>query len=534
MGNIWMPAPVTTGAAQNTRLEINYVAASEAATPLTETIPVPGVTIRLAPLTTLPAVPGSVVFDWMGLRYSDNGQGVIFRGSPAVQSGTMDYETCTAHLTDWTVGPNPQTVTLRRLWTRRALWTTAVVYGRTLSAPVKPGAGGLVLTATDMGGTLITATAQASGEITGDQAWGAIDFASGAFQIMFGEFVADSALTAAEKAEWWYDVADVGAVRPAQVWRPRPVDPSSLRYNAVTYVHLPIESDLMGVTPERLAADGRAVFVRPGMYVVIGLTITSAAFAPQLGSTYSVGHTLLSSIDVLDANGSGQVASGYTVNLDAGTVTFSSLAGWPAQVVVRGRAEVYRQVQDVRINGDVTLTTPVGRAFPAGAVFSTAARFGSRQAYVERSFDQQAWDAVSWSNTPVGNAAPASYNFTGHPLELSNLGAITERWALRFRSDGVTFDLIGQNMGQIASGTVNTDFSPTNRQADNAPYFTLRALGWGAGWGAGNVLFIHTQGAEMSLGVIRSTNPGSSAGVEYSAVLSIRGDVDRPPSNPFP
>jgi hypothetical protein len=518
-------------------VQVEYVPVGAASSPLSEDKPAASVAIRLTPSGSLPAVPGSVRFVWMGQTYTDNGAGLIFRGAagvdPGVQSGTMDYANCTAHLYDWVVGSNPTTVTVQRLWTRRQLWTTGVIYGRTASAPVKPGAGGLVLTAADMAGDTLTATVDSTGEISGDQVVGAIDFATGAFQIMFGELVLDSALTAKEKAEWWYDVADVGAVEAGKVWRPRAVDPTSLRYNAVTYVYLPIEAELMGITPERLPPDGRMPFVRPGMYAVIGLTIDVPAFTPTAGTTINLGHTLLSSIDVLDAAGTGQVATGYTVDLDAGTLTITSIFGWPAQVTVRGRAEVYRRVQDVTVDGRVRLTTPIGRAFPAGAVLSTAARFGNKLAYVERAFDQQAFDGVTWANVVTGNGATGSYDFTGHPVEMNNRGAVTERFALKFRNDATTFDLIGEHLGQIASGTVNTDFSPPNAQADNAPYLTLRALGWGAGWVPGNTLFIHTQGAEMSLGVIRSTNPGSSAGIDYSAVLEIRGDKDRPPSNPF-
>lgn len=518
-------------------VQVEYVPVGAASSPLSEDKPAASVVIRLTPSGNLPAVPGSVRFVWMGQTYTDNGAGLIFRGAdgvdPGVQSGTLDYANCTAHLYDWVVGSNPTTVTVQRLWTRRQLWTTGVIYGRTASAPVKPGAGGLVLTAADMAGDTLTASVDSTGEISGDQVVGAIDFATGAFQIMFGELVLDSALTAKEKAEWWYDVADVGTVEAGKVWRPRAVDPTSLRYSAVTYVYLPIEAELMGITPERLPPDGRMPFVRPGMYAVIGLTIDVPAFTPTAGTTINLGHTLLSSLDVLDAAGTGQVATGYTVDLDAGTMTITDITGWPAQVTVRGRAEVYRRVQDVTVDGRVRLTTPIGRAFPAGAVLSTAARFGNKLAYVERAFDQQLFDGVTWANVVTGSGATGSYDFTGHPVEMNNRGAVTERFALKFRNDAVTFDLIGEHLGQIASGTVNEDFSPPNAQADNAPYLTLRALGWGAGWVPGNTLFIHTQGAEMSLGVIRSTNPGSSAGIDYSAVLEIRGDKDRPPSNPF-
>lgn len=515
---------------------VEYVPSGAASAPLTESKPAASVSIRLAPSSALPAVPGSVLFTWMGQDYSDNGQGLIFRSVGAgadVESGTMDYATCTAILDDWVVGPNPQTVTLKRLWTRRQRWTTGVIYGRTASAPVKPGPGGMTLTATDTAGGSVTATVDATGEISGGQAMGAIDFATGAYQVMFGEFVLDGALTAAEKAEWWYSAADVGAVQAGKIWRPRAIDPTSLRYNAVTYIYLPIDPELMGIAPERLPPDGRMPFARPGDVAVIGLTIAGSAFAPAAGMTINIGHTLLSSIDVLDAAGTGQVSTGYTVDLDAGTLTINSIVGWPAQVIVRGRAEVSRVVQLATVDGRVRLTTPIGRAFPVGAVLSTAVRFGNKQAYVARTFDQQLFDGVTWANVVTGNVAGASYDFTGHPVAMSNRGAVTERWALKFRNDAVTFDLIGEHLGQIATGTVNENFSPPNPQADNTPYFTLAALGWGNGWSAGNTLFIHTVGAEMSVGVIRSTTPGVSASVNYSAVLSIRGDKDRPPSNPF-
>ena len=176
---------------------------------------------------------------------------------------------------------------------------------------------------------------------------------------------------------------------------------------------------------------------------------------------------------------------------------------------------------------------PVGRGFPIGAVLSTAVRYGNKQAFVAREFDQGSWDGTTWLDTLSGPAAAGTYNANGHPIEVNNRGTVTERWALRFRNDATTFDLIGEHLGQIASGTVNADFSPPNLQADSAAYFTLRALGWGNGWVPGNTYFIHTEGAETPLGVIRSTNPGSSSATSYSALLEIRGDKDRAPSNPF-
>lgn len=139
---------------------------------------------------------------------------------------------------------------------------------------------------------------------------------------------------------------------------------------------------------------------------------------------------------------------------------------------------------------------------------------------------------MTWADARDGAEALGNYDVNGYPVEVNNRGAITERWALRFRADGQTFDLIGKHMGLIASGVINADFSPVN-PASGTPYFTLRAAGWGGGWVAGNVLFIHTVGAEMPFAFIRSVSPGDPTATEYRALLAVRGSGDQPPSNPF-
>ena len=181
----------------------------------------------------------------------------------------------------------------------------------------------------------------------------------------------------------------------------------------------------------------------------------------------------------------------------------------------------------------VTLTQPVGADFDEGAVFSTALRQGDRFARVKRIYDQQSWDGTTWHDDLYGNQAAAGYDATNYPISVSNLGAITERWALRFRANAQEFDLIGQHLGQIAAGSINEDFSPMNAAA-NAPYFTIRAAGWGSGWTAGNVLFIDTEGAEAAIDLVRCVQPSSPAGLEDSFLIVQRGGVDRPPSTSYP
>ncbi len=503
---------------------------------VTQTYTPPAVTFDLAPYTNQRIVPGSVQFRWMGQTYVDF-EGRIYRDrtgiNPGILSGTIDYALGTVLMSDYVVGgTGPADFQLQSLWTQAQDWNTASVFFNTESAPLRPGPGGLVLTVVDTRGNTLTANVNAQGGITGPHMWGSVDFSRGGVQLQFGDFVLDADLTAEEKAEWWYSASDVGAVEPGKVWRPWPVDPATMRYSAVSYIYLPVDASLMGIDPAALPPDGRVPFARPGDTCVIGFTHGGPAFTPSVGQNYNVGHQRLSFVQVLDSVTGEEIRTGYTHDLDAGTLTFTDLTEYPSQVKVVGRTEVYRQIAEVRIDGKVRLTQPIGYAFPVDAVFSTALRQGDRFARVTRVYDQASWTGTKWYDgvdPEVGEAA-ANYNANGHPIELNNRGAITERWAMRLKTGGTTFDLYGQHLGLIASGSINEDFSPMHGAA-GVPYFTVRAAGWGSGWAAGNTVFFDTVGAEFPIDLVRTVQPSSPAGIDDNFWLVQRGDVDRPPSS---
>lgn len=502
-----------------------------------QTFTPPSVVLDLCPYTSHRVVPGSVRFLWMGAAYEDF-EGVLYRGrtelDPGIASGSMDYAEGTARMWDYVVGGSgPTDFLLQSLWTYAGQWSTASLFFNTEAAPLRAGAGGFVLTVVDAGGSTLTANVAPTGSITGSHMLGRIDFARGGVELQFGDFVLDADLTPEQKAEWWYSAADVGAVQADKIWRPWPVDPTTLRYSCVSYIYLPVDVSLMGLDPAALPADGRVAFARPGDTCVVGITHGGVEFTPSL-STYDTGHERLSFVQVIDAATGAEILEGYTADLDAGTVTFTDLTDYPAQIKVVARTEVYRQIAEVRIDGKVRLTQPIGYAFPEGAVFSTALRFGDRFARVSRVYDQASWDGTTWHDgvEPDKGQAVASYDNTNHPVEVSNRGAITERWALRIRSGGTQFDLIGQHLGQIANGSIGADFSPMNVAA-GVPYMTIRAAGWGAGWVAGNVLFIDTVGAEAPVDCVRCTQPGSPAGLDDSCWIVQRGDGASEPEHGF-
>jgi hypothetical protein len=140
-------------------------------------------------------------------------------------------------------------------------------------------------------------------------------------------------------------------------------------------------------------------------------------------------------------------------------------------------------------------------------------------------FDQATWDNVTFSDVP-GTAAPGTYNTTGFPFVVTNAGALTERWALKFKTT-LTFDIIGEHVGNIGEGSINTITSPVN-PITGQPYFTIAVGGWGGGWAGGNIVRFNTVGAMFPVWMVRTVQQGPEAAEDYSFLTIVRGDVDNP------
>ena len=139
-------------------------------------------------------------------------------------------------------------------------------------------------------------------------------------------------------------------------------------------------------------------------------------------------------------------------------------------------------------------------------------------------FVQASWSDV-FNDSATGASVSANYNDTLYPIDVTNNGAIQERWAIVFTSN-TAFRIIGEYSGQIATGTVNNDCSPIN-PVTNAPYFTIKALGWGSGWVNGNVLRFDTKAATYPIWCIRTVKPSEPSVLSDSAQFMFIGDIDR-------
>ena len=469
-----------------------------------------------------PVVPGSVVLlPASGQPWSDDGQGTLRVLTPAgfVTRGTLNYATARVALTSWTPG---NANTLRRvscITTLGDALSSAYVF-RTASSPLRPGS--LTVQVPRASGGVQNVVVGTDGVVSAPGVVGTVDYQTGIVRLGFGALV----VAAGNQSEPWYDPANVQP--DGKIFKPQPVVASALRYAAVAYSYLPLDADLLGIDPVRLPSDGRVPIFRPGGVAVVGHTGSiTATFSND--QTVDCGRVRLSRVRLVGADGK-VIHGGYTANLEAGLVHIVDVAAWAQPVTIEHRIEDMAVVRDVQISGEISFASPLSHDYPLGSYVSSALTAGSGVASdlfarANTVFDQQTWTGL-WADVVTGNEALASFNHAQFPIVVTNRGAITQRWALRFTSP-TQFDVIGENVGVIAVGNTDADCQPIN-PAEGVPYFVLPWKGWGNNWAAGNVLRLNTVEAGMPFWVARTVQPGPETVPDDTFTLLGRGDVDNP------
>ncbi len=469
--------------------------------------------------STRPVVPGSVLFAAAGKTYLDRAGSIYTDVSTTtgvgLAVGTIDYATGVVSLTQW-VANTSLALAVQSCLTKYGDFDATDVFWRTPGSPIRPAS--LYVQCTALDGELLTGTSDQNGIITGAAMAGQIEQTMGVVAVRFGAMVT----AAGHEAEPWYDAANVVA---GQIWQPRQIIPSTLRYSAVVLSNLPLNADVLGLDPVRLPGDGQVPVYRPADVAVVHHTGSVDAGTPAAGSTITAGRTGLSALWLEDANKLKLANTLYVTDLAAGTATMAAdlvLTGYTAPITARHRIEEMVLLSDVQINGTLSLTAPLSHAYPLGSLVSSALIFGDVSARVTGVFDQGTWTGV-WSDTLIGTQATAQYNDVDYPIEVLNSTAVTDRWRISFTSTSA-FQVISENLGVIATGTTAADLAPINPLTSQA-YFTLRAAGWGLGWSVGNQLRFDTIGASPPAWLARTVLPGATTGGD-SFDAQLRGDVD--------
>lgn len=448
-------------------------------------------------------VAGSVLLSICGRAYWDNNgamasAALMSTTADTVAAGSIDYGSGTAALTTWLNNININLAVLGCLTLYGADYSVDQVVFRTAGSPLRLAS--FYVQATTPDGTIVSGTSDVDGVITGAGIAGTLD------------------ATGPSHVDHEMGIATLGFTSPVLA--------NSIRYNAIVLTNLPLDPALLGLDPVRLPMDGRVPIYRPGDIVVLHHTDAINLPDPVTpGQSYSLGRADLATASLTDSAGEPVLAAEWSVDLESGVLTIEAgalLAGLVEPLVATHRIEQMGLATDVQINGQVSLSAPLTREFPAGSLLSSALAFGDLVARVANVFDQATWSGA-WADSVIGAQATAQYNDVAYPIEVLNNGAITERWRVSFTGT-TAFQVIGENTGQIATGSTAADISVTN-SLTGQPYFVLRAAGWGSGWATGNQLRFNTVGANAPVWIARTILGG--AGLTGDAMtVEVRGDTD--------
>lgn len=479
-----------------------YTISSDPDSAKSATIPIPGLKIGLIPGSPRPVIPGSVLFTFAGKTYRDRAGAIVTDWSSTTDAGSsvgsIDYSTGIVELDEWQGSVNLTTpVEILSCLTWRGERTSYYSKFRTAGAPLRQAS--LILNAVTESGEQVSVQAATDGSLTHAA-------------ITSGQVDTETGIVTIEWAE--------------------PVFPTSLKYSAVAFKYLPLDPELLGLDPTRLPSDGRVPIFLPGDVGVFSHTIETEVASPSAGGTLTFTRDHQAEVWVKGTNGLALAPAQYTLDREAGVLTWAdplTLQTTEAEALttpltVYDRVEDMVLITDVQISGQVGFNAQLSQDYPAGeATLSSAILHGDLRARVYNLFHQASWTS-EWSDERIGNDTTAKYNEVAYPIEITNQGSIQERWLIRFTST-TSFQVVGESVGVIGSGNISSDLAIAN-PATGAPYFTIRADGWGAGWNAGNSLRFNTDGAQAPFWIARTILSGPATETEDSFATQNRGDAD--------
>lgn len=536
-GARWIPAlhgdpNVDTSFGPGSLVTAEYQAATAAETTVSDTYALPPVALELTPGIINPVVPGSLRFVFRGRTYVDR-NGSLYYGIDPVSgagtfAGTVDYAAGRANITNWAPGGS-NAVNVTSLLVTSHDPGVAQMYFRTPGAPLRTGS--FTLRAVALDGQQYTATSDLNGNLTGPMITGTVDWQTGVVNVRFGEYVP----AAGNENEDWYSPANVVG---DDVWKPMLMSASTIHFGTVVFRSIPMSPVVVGLDPVRLPADGLVPAYKLGQTVLVHHTQETEVASPAAGTTTVLGRGRIAQIEVRDSAGAPVDSTWWTADLDEGEVAWSdplNLSAYQLPIVIRDRIEDRRLVAEVQITGEIALNSALTHDFPADeTMVSTALRLGEPngsldlQARVQGLFDISTWNNV-WNDglAPGQSPAPASFNDTDYPLVVTNADAITERWAIRFTSS-TAFEIMGETVGVIGTGTTNTDTAPINPRT-GLPYFVIPKDGWGIGWATNNALRFNTIGGLAPLWMVRTVIAGTPEQMVDGFRLQVVGNISEEP-----
>ncbi|WP_288382249.1 hypothetical protein [uncultured Acinetobacter sp.] len=444
-----------------------------------------------------------------------------------IASGVIYYGNGVVELDTWM--PNiDNTVVLQSLTTTTDLPPVNKLSFRTPIIPIRPQSLTVVISSLDFG--QLTLTADENGVIETSRAHGKINYDTGFVEIYF---YTKTEITVANRPEIeakpWYDpLLEYEEAAKTYLNVPVWIDASSARYNAVAYTYIPLDAEILGLSATRLPLDGRVPIFRIGGICVVSASKDYAMPDHVAGKTYQLPDIRISWCELIDSKGVKVPFDQYVVDYDYGKFTLSgdfAVNALTPPFTAQYRYQDMGLLRDVQINGQLTFTKQLTHNYDAeNTIVGSALVIDEMQARYTQKFVQQTWNNV-WADEASGGAISANYNDAIYPIQMTNKGAIQERWAIVFVS-GTTFKCVGEYSGEVGTGSTNADFAPIN-PITLVPYFVIKKEGWGTGWANSNVLRFNSISAMYPVWAIRTVKQSEPTELTDQFQVMLRGDIDR-------
>lgn len=299
------------------------------------------------------------------------------------------------------------------------------------------------------------------------------------------------------------------------------VDLTTLSYDISETVTLSPPPELYGLNPLRIKNGGVVDAFNAWTNVSVQHTQTQLVSNPAPAQTYNV-RSNARFVDITDATGVSlwtPTDDHYSVDKAEGVVTINSdFNGFTAPYLLTDSIGELGLVVDVQ-QDKLVLASPLSQTYPAGSNVSSVQDLGDLQARVGSVRDMSSW-SDNWAQD--GSPATASLNVVDFPIEVINNTAINEDWVLIFTSP-TAFRCVGKRLGQIATGDTLNDFAPIN-PLTLAPYFVIRQGAFGGGWNTGEAVRFATYASSKPAMLLRTVQSGHSQITTDRAVLAFRGN----------
>ena len=219
-----------------------------------------------------------------------------------IASGVIRYGTGEVEIDSWT--PNiDNTIQLQSLTTTTDLPPINRISFRTPLIPLRPQSLTVVVASLEFGQFILTS--DASGKIETSKAHGQVNHDTGFVDIYFytKTKVTPENRPTLEAKDWYDPLLEYIELGETYINVPVWVDVSSVRYNAIAYTYIPLDSEILGLSATRLPIDGRVPIFRVG-----GIGVISASKSFELpdntaGKTYSLADQRISWLELQDSAG---------------------------------------------------------------------------------------------------------------------------------------------------------------------------------------------------------------------------------------